>query len=58
MGSNGLMRVFWPLDFPRNSQTGVLVGWRNSKLDVFVVDIMNGVDVGYSYATRGALNTA
>lgn len=42
------MRVFWPLDFPRNSQPGVLVGWRNSELDIFVVDIMNGVDVGFT----------
>jgi hypothetical protein len=41
-----LMRVFWPLDFPRNSQPGVLVGWRNSALDIFVVDILNGLDVG------------
>lgn len=46
MGSNGLMRVFWPLDFPRNNLPGVLVGWRNSELDIFVVDVMNGVDVG------------
>ncbi|CAZ85429.1 unnamed protein product [Tuber melanosporum] len=44
MGSNGLMRVFWPLDFQRSSQPGVLVGWRNSELDIFVVDILNGVD--------------
>lgn len=42
------MRVFWPLDFPRNSQPGVLVGWRNSELDIFVVDIMNSVDVGFT----------
>ncbi|CUS15625.1 unnamed protein product [Tuber aestivum] len=44
MGSNGLMRVFWPLDFQRNSRPGILVGWRNSELDIFVVDILNGVD--------------
>lgn len=53
MGSNGLMRVFWPLDFPRNGREGVLVGWRNSGLDVFVVDIMNGVDVGFNYQPGG-----
>lgn len=43
---NGLMRIFWPLDFPRISEPGVLVGWRNSEHDVFVVDVLNGVDVG------------
>lgn len=43
---NGLMRIFWPLDFPRRSEPGVLVGWRNSEHDVFVVDVLNGVDVG------------
>ena len=52
MGSNGLMRVFWPLDFQRSSQPGVLVGWRNSELDIFVVDILNGVDVGFFHGVN------
>lgn len=51
MGSNGLMRVFWPLDFPRNNRPGVIVGWRNSALDIFVVDILNGLDVGSLHQT-------
>jgi len=40
-----LMRIFWPLDFPRNDQAGILVGWRNSETDIFVVAILNGVNV-------------
>ncbi|KAF8253691.1 Gpi1-domain-containing protein [Wilcoxina mikolae CBS 423.85] len=39
-----LMRIFWPLNFPRNGQSGLLVGWRNSKTDIFVVAIVNGVN--------------
>lgn len=53
MGSNGLMRVFWPLDFPRNGQPGVIVGWRNSELDVLVVAILEDIDVGVSAAHHG-----
>jgi hypothetical protein len=53
---NGLMRIFWPLDFPRSSEPGVLVGWRNSEHDVFVVDVLNGVDVGLSvFLAAGAV---
>jgi phosphatidylinositol glycan class Q protein len=46
-GSKGdvLMRIFWPLNFPRKEQPGVLVGWRNSETDIFVVAILNGVNV-------------
>lgn len=40
-----LMRVFWPSDIPRSSLRGVVVGWRNSGLDVFVVAILEEVDV-------------
>ena len=42
---NGLMRVFWPSDAPRDEIPGVLVGWRNSDLDVLVVGVLHGVDV-------------
>lgn len=42
---DGLMRIFWPTDIPRSDLPGVVVGWRNSKLDVFVVAILEAVDV-------------
>jgi len=42
---NGLMRVFWPSDAPRSSLPGVLVGFRNSDTDVFVVGVLEGVEV-------------
>lgn len=41
---DGLMRVFWPTDVPRSVRPGVVVGWRNSNLDVFVVAILDDVD--------------
>lgn len=42
---DGLMRVFWPTDIRKSDRTGVVVGWRNSTLDVFVVTILEDVDV-------------
>jgi len=42
---DGLMRIFWPLDIPRTDSPGIIVGWRNSGLDVFVVAILEDVDV-------------
>ncbi|KAH6721284.1 N-acetylglucosaminyl transferase-like protein component Gpi1 [Leptodontidium sp. 2 PMI_412] len=41
---DGLMRIFWPLDIPKSDSPGVIVGWRNSGLDVFVVAILEDVD--------------
>jgi phosphatidylinositol glycan class Q protein len=41
---NGLMRIFWPLDIPRTNAPGVIVGWRNSELDVLVVAILEDVE--------------
>lgn len=47
------MRVFWPLDAPRDDIPGVLVGWRNSDLDVLVVGVLQGVDArNVDYALR------
>lgn len=43
--NNGLMRIFWPSDAPTGLTPGVLVGWRNGELDVFVVSILQGVEV-------------
>jgi len=45
----GLMRVFWPSDAPRDNVPGVLVGWRNSDLDVLVVGVLQGVDVSQNW---------
>ncbi|KAI4700890.1 hypothetical protein J4E81_003854 [Alternaria sp. BMP 2799] len=42
---NGLMRVFWPSDAPKDSVPGVLVGFRNSKSDVFVVAVLQEVEL-------------
>ncbi|KAI5467072.1 N-acetylglucosaminyl transferase component-domain-containing protein [Mariannaea sp. PMI_226] len=41
---DGLMRVFWPTDIRRSDRPGVVVGWRNSTLDVLVVAILEDVD--------------
>jgi phosphatidylinositol glycan class Q protein len=41
---DGLMRVFWPTDVRDSTHPGVVVGWRNSTLDVFVVTILEAVD--------------
>ena len=43
--NNGLMRIFWPSDAPRDLASGILVGWRNGELDVFVVSILLDVEV-------------
>lgn len=42
---NGLMRIFWPSEAPTGPSPGVLVGWRNSELDVFVVSILCDVEL-------------
>ncbi|EME78005.1 uncharacterized protein MYCFIDRAFT_145266 [Pseudocercospora fijiensis CIRAD86] len=48
-----LMRIFWPSDAPRDTLPGVLVGWRNSDLDVLVLGILQGVDPrNVEYALR------
>ncbi|KAI1435839.1 N-acetylglucosaminyl transferase component [Xylaria sp. CBS 124048] len=41
---DGLMRVFWPSDVVTSDLSGVLVGWRNSDLDVVVVAVLDHVD--------------
>jgi len=42
---DGLMRIFWPVDIPKSDRPGIIVGWRNSGLDLFVVAILEDVDV-------------
>ncbi|KUI72317.1 N-acetylglucosaminyl-phosphatidylinositol biosynthetic protein gpi1 [Cytospora mali] len=51
---DGLMRIFWPIDIPRPHLPGVVVGWRNSALDVFVVAILEAVDARH---VEGALKS-
>ncbi|KAJ1325884.1 phosphatidylinositol N-acetylglucosaminyltransferase subunit Q [Microdochium nivale] len=41
---DGLMRVFWPADITTSEHPGVIVGWRNSGLDVVVVAVLEHVD--------------
>ena len=41
-----VLRVFWPSDAPKSTSQGTLVGWRNSRLDIFVVSILQDVEVG------------
>ncbi|KAK5113511.1 hypothetical protein LTR62_003380 [Meristemomyces frigidus] len=41
---HGLMRILWPSDAPTEDVPGVLVGWRNSELDVIVVGVLQGVE--------------
>lgn len=43
--SDGLLRVFWPYDLPRSAAPGVIVGWRNSELDLFVLTVLEDVEV-------------
>ena len=45
---NGLMRIFWPSDAAIGTSPGVLVGFRNSELDVMVVSILQDVEVSLS----------
>ncbi|KAJ6167017.1 hypothetical protein N7470_002464 [Penicillium chermesinum] len=42
--NDGLLRVFWPYDLPRTSSPGVIVGWRNSEQDLFVLTVLEGVE--------------
>ncbi|KAI9760162.1 MAG: phosphatidylinositol N-acetylglucosaminyltransferase subunit gpi1 [Candelina submexicana] len=42
--NHGLMRIFWPLDAPLTNSPGVIIGWRNSSQDVFVLAILEDVE--------------
>ncbi|KAJ5888529.1 hypothetical protein N7495_008570 [Penicillium taxi] len=42
--SDELLRVFWPYDLPRSSSPGVIIGWRNSELDLFVLTVLDDVE--------------
>ena len=45
INGDGLLRVFWPNDIPRSSSPGVIIGWRNSDLDLFVMTVLEDVEV-------------
>lgn len=45
LAGDGLLRVFWPNDLPRSSSPGVIVGWRNSDHDLFVITVLEHVEV-------------
>lgn len=40
-----LMRIFWPADIANTSRPGVLVGFRNSRLDVIVISLLQNVEI-------------
>ncbi|CAO2656133.1 Nn.00g049360.m01.CDS01 [Neocucurbitaria sp. VM-36] len=42
---NGLMRISWPSDAPKGPSPGILVGFKNSDSDVFVVAILQDVEL-------------
>lgn len=46
--NDGLLRVFWPYDLPRSTSSGVIVGWRNSELDIFVLNVLEEVEVRHA----------
>jgi phosphatidylinositol glycan class Q protein len=45
MMNDGLLRVFWPSDISQSTSPGVIVGWRNSEFDIFVIAILEHVEV-------------
>ena len=55
--ADGLLRIFWPSDLPRNKSQGTIIGWRNAALDVFVVAMLQDVEVRllHNYTFKGSL---
>ena len=54
VNSHGLLRIFWPSHLGWSNAPGVIVGWRNSASDVFVVTILEDAD---PYTVETALRT-
>lgn len=44
---DGMLRVFWPNNLTRTITPGVIVGWRNSDLDLFVITVLEDVEVRF-----------
>ena len=42
---DGLLRVFWPNGLSGTTTPGVMVGWRNSETDIFIITILEEVEV-------------
>lgn len=51
------MRIFWPSDAATGLSSGVLIGFRNSELDILVVSVLEDVEVCHEIQ-RGALHEA
>ena len=49
VATNGLLRIFWPNTLPGTTTPGVMVGWRNSESDLFVVTVLEDAEVGGSF---------
>ncbi len=45
IASSDLMRIFWPSDTSRSTSPGVIIGWKNSDLDIFVLAVLHDVEV-------------
>ncbi|KAI1619822.1 N-acetylglucosaminyl transferase component-domain-containing protein [Exophiala viscosa] len=43
--SDGMLRVFWPNYLTRTTTPGIIVGWRNSELDFFVITVLEDVEI-------------
>ncbi|ETN38091.1 uncharacterized protein HMPREF1541_07715 [Cyphellophora europaea CBS 101466] len=42
--NHDLLRIFWPNNLARSSAPGVIVGWRNSESDLFVITVLEDVE--------------
>lgn len=51
---DGLMRIFWPTDIASITKSGVLVGWRNSDLDIVVIGTLLEVEVSCPFTPAHA----
>ena len=46
VATKALLRIFWPSDITsQRDEQGILIGWRNAPLDVFVVTVVHDVEV-------------
>ncbi len=43
--SHELLRIFWPQNLTRSTTPGVVVGWRNSEFDLFVITVLEDVEI-------------
>jgi phosphatidylinositol N-acetylglucosaminyltransferase subunit Q len=43
--NDGFLRIFWPNGLYRSTTPGVMVGWKNSDIDIFIVTILEDADV-------------